>query len=204
MNPCYILLAMRMDDETLAARAKDGDERAFEELALRYSDRLYAFCRARLGSEDDARDAAQDALVRAYRSLPSYDSSKPWSAWLFSIAANRVKSRYAAAASSERLALKASAERAVADEASADRSGPEAEALRILAAKELRAAVAGLPASLRSPIELYYFAGLDVATVADALGLGMEAVKSRLLRARRRLGRMLGDSGQPDGRKKGI
>ena len=195
---------MRIDDETLAARAKDGDERAFEELALRYSDRLYSFCRARLGSEDDARDAAQDALVRAYRSLPSYDSSKPWSAWLFSIAANRVKSRYAAAASSERLALKASVERAVADEASADRSGPEAEALRILAAEELRAAVAGLPASLRSPVELYYFAGLDVATVAAALGLGMEAVKSRLLRARRRLGRMLGDSGQPDGRKKGI
>ncbi|HPG87676.1 MAG TPA: sigma factor, partial [Spirochaetales bacterium] len=105
---------MRVDDETLAARAKDGDERTFEELALRYSDRLYAFCRARLGSENDAKDSAQDALVRAYRSLPSYDSSKPWSAWVFSIAANRVKSRYAAASSAERLALRVSAEQAVA------------------------------------------------------------------------------------------
>ncbi len=204
MNPCNILLAMRVDDETLAARAKDGDERTFEELALRYSDRLYAFCRARLGSENDAKDSAQDALVRAYRSLPSYDSSKPWSAWVFSIAANRVKSRYAAASSAERLALRVSAEQAVADEASADRSGPEAEALRILAAEELRSAVAGLSASLRSPVELYYFAGLDVATVAAALGLGAEAVKSRLLRARRRLGRILGDTAQPDGCKKGM
>ena len=195
---------MRVDDETLAARAKDGDERTFEELALRYSDRLYAFCRARLGSENDAKDSAQDALVRAYRSLPSYDSSKPWSAWVFSIAANRVKSRYAAASSAERLALRVSAEQAVADEASADRSGPEAEALRILAAEELRSAVAGLSASLRSPVELYYFAGLDVATVAAALGLGAEAVKSRLLRARRRLGRILGDAAQPDGCKKGM
>jgi len=195
---------MRVDDETLAARAKDGDERTFEELALRYSDRLYAFCRARLGSENDAKDSAQDALVRAYRSLPSYDSSKPWSAWVFSIAANRVKSRYAAASSAERLALRVSAEQAVADEASADRSGPEAEALRILAAEELRSAVAGLSASLRSPVELYYFAGLDVATVAAALGLGAEAVKSRLLRARRRLGRILGDTAQPDGCKKGM
>ena len=204
MNPCNILLAMRVDDETLAARAKDGDERTFEELALRYSDRLFAFCRARLGSENDAKDSAQDALVRAYRSLPSYDSSKPWSAWVFSIAANRVKSRYAAASSAERLALRVSAEQAVADEASADRSGPEAEALRILAAEELRSAVAGLSASLRSPVELYYFAGLDVATVAAALGLGAEAVKSRLLRARRRLGRILGDTAQPDGCKKGM
>ncbi len=204
MNPCNILLAMRVDDETLAARAKDGDERTFEELALRYSDRLYAFCRARLGSENDAKDSAQDALVRAYRSLPSYDSSKPWSAWVFSIAANRVKSRYAAASSAERLTLRVSAEQAVADEASADRSGPEAEALRILAAEELRSAVAGLSASLRSPVELYYFAGLDVATVAAALGLGAEAVKSRLLRARRRLGRILGDTAQPDGCKKGM
>ena len=204
MNPCYFLLAMRVDDETLAARAKDGDERTFEELALRYSDRLYAFCRARLGSENDAKDSTQDALVRAYRSLPSYDSSKTWFARVFSIAANRVKSRYAAASSAERLTLRVSAEQAVADEASADRSGPEAEALRILAAEELRSAVAGLSASLRSPVELYYFAGLDVATVAAALGLGAEAVKSRLLRARRRLGRILGDTAQPDGRKKGM
>jgi len=204
MNPCNILLAMRVDDETLAARAKDGDERTFEELALRYSDRLYAFCRARLGSENDAKDSTQDALVRAYRSLPSYDSSKTWFARVFSIAANRVKSRYAAASSAERLTLRVSAEQAVADEASADRSGPEAEALRILAAEELRSAVAGLSASLRSPVELYYFAGLDVATVAAALGLGAEAVKSRLLRARRRLGRILGDTAQPDGCKKGM
>ena len=191
---------MRIDDETLAARAKDGDERAFEELALRYAKRLYAFCRARLGSDEDAKDAAQDALVRAYRSLPSYDSSKPWSAWLFSIAANRVKSRYAASASAERLAVKAAAERAIADEAVAEGSSPEVEALRALAAEELRSAVAGLPASLRSPVELYYFAGLDVASTAAALGLGLEAVKSRLLRARRRLGRILGDTAQPDGR----
>ena len=195
---------MRVDDETLAARAKDGDERTFEELALRYSDRLYAFCRARLGSENDAKDSTQDALVRAYRSLPSYDSSKPWFARVFSIAANRVKSRYAAASSAERLAVRAAAERAIADEAVADVSGPEAEALRALAAEELRSAVAGLPASLRSPVELYYFAGLDVASTAAALGLGIEAVKSRLLRARRRLGRILGDTAQPDGRKKGM
>ncbi len=204
MNPCYFLLAMRVDDETLAARAKDGDERTFEELALRYSDRLYAFCRARLGSENDAKDSTQDALVRAYRSLPSYDSSKTWFARVFSIAANRVKSRYAAASSAERLAVRAAAERAIADEAVADVSGPEAEALRALAAEELRSAVAGLPASLRSPVELYYFAGLDVASTAAALGLGIEAVKSRLLRARRRLGRILGDTAQPDGRKKGM
>lgn len=54
-------------------------------------------------------------------------------------------------------------------------------------AARIRSAVAGLGGNLRTVVDLYYFAGLSVAEVSQSLGIGEEAVKSRLFRARARL-----------------
>ncbi len=87
---------MKSDDDTsVISRILDGDGDAFRILVERYSDRLFHFCMARLGDQSDAEDAVQDVFVRAYRSLRTFDMSRNWSSWLFAIAANRVKSRYA-------------------------------------------------------------------------------------------------------------
>jgi RNA polymerase sigma-70 factor (ECF subfamily) len=85
---------------------------------------------------------------------------------------------------------------ASSDEASASLD-PAVHALDTLASENLRSAVASLPASYRAAVELYYFAGLGVSDVAKALGLGEEAVKTRLFRARKELSSLLDDSRQP-------
>jgi len=191
------------DDAALVGRVLAGEPDAFRSLVDRYSDRLYRFCRARLGDDADAEDAVQDVFVRAYRSLASFDASRSWPSWLFSIAANRVKSRYAARSSAARLTERAGGEALVVGEAASAGEDPAELAVGTMAAEALREAVAALPAAYRAPVELFYFAGLGVADVARALGLGEEAVKTRLFRARKELSRLLDDTGQPRGRGKG-
>lgn len=203
-SACYIRFSMEHDSDALIVeRVLAGDIDAFRALVDRYSDRLHHFCRARLGDDEDAEDAVQDVFVRAFRSLRSFDPSRNWASWLFTIAANRVKSRYAATASFAALVERAGAEASVSDELATEATDPAGQALDLLAAESLRAAIGALPKSLRAPVELYYFAGLSVADAAKALGLGEEAVKTRLFRARGKLTKLLGDSAQPAEREKG-
>jgi RNA polymerase sigma-70 factor (ECF subfamily) len=202
---CYIPYSMKSDDDdaSVIRRILEGDGGAFRILVDRYSDRLFHFCMARLGDQSDAEDAVQDVFVRAYRSLRTFDVTRNWSSWLFAIAANRVKSRYANRVSSTTIAERAGREAILADEMASDAIDPEQQVLDILAAEALRSAVASLPESYRAPVELYYFAGLSVSEIASTLGAGTEAIKTRLFRARKELSRILDDSRQPTGIMKG-
>lgn len=184
-------------------RVLAGDTEAFRTLVDRYSDRLFRFCRARLGDDADAEDAVQDVFVRAFQSLRSYDASRSWASWLFAIAANRVKSRYAARASARALVERSAREAAVVDEALEAQYDPERLSIEVLLGDELRAAVASLAPSYRAPVELYYFAGLDVSGVAAALSLGEEAVKTRLFRARKEILAWFDKKEQPKGSRRG-
>jgi len=65
------------DDASVVRRVLAGDVDAFRVLVDRYNDRLFQFCMARLGDSSDAEDAVQDVLVRAFRSLRSFDPASP-------------------------------------------------------------------------------------------------------------------------------
>jgi len=81
---------------------------------------------------------------------------------------------------------------------------PAEEAELALQKSALRIAVQSLPDDLRKPVALYYFAGLSVHETAHALGIGEEAVKTRLFRARGRLRKILQDEEQPKRPTRGI
>ncbi len=169
------------DDEAVA-RVLSGDRDAFRALVDRYGQRIAAFCGSRLRSDDEARDIAQEVFVRAYRSLATFRRGESFPAWLFAIAANQLRSRFRAFASDRH-----KVEAAGSEAASAAPSDPAEEAADAIGAQTLRKAVATLPRDQRLPVELYYFGGLSVAETARALGLGEEAVKTRLFRARKAL-----------------
>ena len=166
----------------LIERARAGDDGAFRRIVESYEARLLSFCRFRLGSEDEALDAVQEVLTRAWRALPGFRTDGNFASWLFAIAANHVRGRFRVRTSEARKVEAAGREQAV--QAAADPAEEAANAMRM---EELRTAVAGLPGELRSPVELYYFAGLSVGETAETLHLGEEAVKSRLFRARKRI-----------------
>lgn len=190
-------------DAFVAQRVIAGDTEAFRVLVDRYSDQLFRFCRARLGDDADAEDAVQDVFVRAFRSLRSYDPSRNWASWLFTIAANRVKSRYASRASTQRLVERTALEATVVDEALEAQYDPERTTIDVMLGDQVREAVASLAPSYRAPVELYYFAGLDIAGVAAALSLGEEAVKTRLFRARKEILAWFDKKEQPNGSRRG-
>lgn len=185
------------DDEAVA-RVLSGDRDAFRILVDRYGQRIVAFCGSRLRSEDEARDAAQEVFIRAYRSLGSFRRGESFPSWLFAIAANQLRTRFRIFASDRHKVEAAGSEAAAA--APAD---PAEQAADAMGAQALRRAVAALPRDQRLPVELYYFGELSVAEVARALSLGEEAVKTRLFRARKAL-RIALEGKQPRGDSRGI
>ncbi len=167
-------------------RVLAGDNRAFRPIVERYADRVLAFCRSRRLDEDEAADVVQDVFLRAFRSLGSFRLGESFPSWLFAIAANRLRSRGSKRSGDERKI------EAIAAEEGA-REGPDAlaEAEKAFEAEAVRKAVATLPEEQRRVVELYYFAELSVAEVTEVLGIGEEAVKSRLFRARKKLRSLL-------------
>ena len=188
-----------LDDVVVIQRVLGGDADAFRLIVRRYGARLRGFCLARLDDADEADDAVQDVLLRAYRSLGTFRLGTSFASWLFAIAANRVRTRRVRTSAREALVRRAADAARIAPV-----SDPADRALELIGREEVRRAVAGLPWPLRVVVELYYFAGLSVEETASALGLGREAVKSRLLRARRELARLAAEPAQPDQGREGI
>lgn len=182
---------MAMDDapgteDILAVqRVLSGDESAFASLVERHAGDLRRFCALRLGSREDAEDAVQEVFLRAFKALPSFKLGLSFRAWLFAIAANRIKTRYASRGREKDLRAKAESEYAVL--ADSGRADAEKEAIEALEAWAARSAISRLGPANRPVAELYYVAGLGVEEIGQALGLGAEAVKSRLFRARKEI-----------------
>ena len=77
-----------MTEGDLLKAARGGDERAFEKLVAPYRAELEAHCYRMLGSPQDAEDALQDALLRAWRGLPRFEGRSSLRSWLYKIATN--------------------------------------------------------------------------------------------------------------------
>lgn len=184
--------------DQLVLRARDGDAAAFRRIVDLWAPRVVSFLRAKLGSEEDASDAAQEVFVRVWSALDRFRVGENFAPWLFSIAANLAKSRWRSRAFESR-----KNEAVAAELSSALPDDPAESAHEALRAAEIREAVASLPVDFRRPVELFYFAGLGVRECAEALGLGEEAVKSRLFRARAKL-RIALEKKQPKSRPGGI
>lgn len=75
-------------DAALVERARAGDTQAFAQLVDRYQQRVFWVARGMLGNDEDARDAAQEAFIRVYRSLDRFDTRLRFYTWLYQIVVN--------------------------------------------------------------------------------------------------------------------
>jgi RNA polymerase sigma-70 factor (ECF subfamily) len=173
-------MTVALDDAGCVARTLKGDVAAFEPLVRRYERVLYTMAYRLTANAEDARDATQNAFVRAFTRLETFDASRSFFSWIYRIAVNEALNLRRSRPGTEPLADLATGA------ASLDEAMDEA-AVR----SRVRAAVARLPRRLRDVIVLRHFAELSYHDIADTLGVPEKTVKSRLFSARQRLGAVL-------------
>ena len=167
------------DDAAWVARCLTGDRAAFETLVRRYQQVLFTVALKLTGNEEDARDVTQNAFVRAYLKLDTYDPSRKFFSWLYRIAVNQSLNARRDRRSHEPLEEGIEAERGSDPVERFETSG------------RVQAGLMALSKEYREVIVMRYFADLSYEEIAEAVGIPEKTVKSRLFSARQRLGEIL-------------
>ena len=183
-----------MDDAELdlVRRARGGDTEAFRAIVEAHSRPLFRAAWRILGDAEGAEDAVQEAFLRAWRALASFDEEAELSTWLYRIAVNaaidqrRGRRRRQAVAAPLALDLDGAV---VAHSAEPD---PHRRAVSGEIARRTRAALERLPDAERTALLLRHFEGRSIAEIARALGRGENAAKQTVFRAVRKLRAALG------------
>lgn len=165
-------------DEVLVRAFVEGDERAFDELVLRYQRRVYAICYRYFGNAADAEDAAQEAFLALLRHAATYSGAASFSTWMYRVASNACNDLARKRARRPQLA-------AVPVEDTAD----ETEDLlsRRELALDLAAALDVLEPELRAVVVAHDVDGIPYADIAARSGVPVGTIKSRIHRAHARL-----------------
>ncbi len=186
-----------MEEREIIERVLAGDNDAFGLLVEKYQTKVYNLALRMCGNEDDALDLAQDAFVRAWRSLGSFQFESSFSTWLFRLSSNicldflRAKKRRAAVS----LTVSSDDEEETQLDLPDPGMGPEDAVIAAEDRRLLMEALNGLPADQRQIITLRAINDLSYAEIAEILGLQEGTVKSRLSRARTALRNKLLQSG---------
>src|SRR6201987_3109846 len=176
----------QLSDDQLLSQAKSGDQKAFGELCLRYNGMLKQKIVSIVRHQEDAEDVLQDTFLNAYKHLHAFRETCKFSTWLTKIGINtslallRKRRRLSETPADEFETLR------LRDPA----PDPEQEYMTDRTFLTLRKAIQELPPRTRVVMDLYYRKERRI-TEAAAIGITEAAVKSRILRARRRLGRSL-------------
>ena len=190
MQPCWSSVGRTAggsvsaaEDQAAVEKVLAGDVSAFEGLVRRWQKPLvnlaYRFCRDR----GRAEEMAQEAFLRAYRSLDRWRREAAFSTWLFALATNLYCSE-----------LRRIPVRMVSLDDVAEPRDPRVEEGRLRAEERnlvVRRAVYALPPKYRETLILFYFHDLDLTAAARSLGLPEGTVKARLARGREILRRKL-------------
>jgi RNA polymerase sigma-70 factor (ECF subfamily) len=184
-----------MTDEDLVDLVCKGETRRFEELVQRHQDAVYSMALRYARAAGDAEDIAQEAFLRAFRSLDSFRHEAKFSTWLFRITYNLCVDwgrRNAKVRAAERVLEE--------DEEIADRrSDVEGAVFAEIERKEIGAEASRLAERYRVVIMMYYYDGRSYDEIGKILGIPPKTVETRLYRARRQLRKALGRArGMPE------
>ena len=174
-----------MTDATLVRRVLDGDPRAFTILVDRHLQPCLRFATRMLGGRHDAEDVTQEALLRAYRALATYDPAGSFRTWLFAILVNRCRTSL--------LQRSRYVRRVVTDEDAMHNAVSSDDAAATELRIEIERALALLEPDQREAFLLKHVEQLGYDEMAVVTGAGVSALKMRVKRACERLQELLGE-----------
>ncbi|MDP6106953.1 MAG: sigma-70 family RNA polymerase sigma factor [Candidatus Brocadiia bacterium] len=175
-------------DLELVARVCGGDTEAFSGLVSRYQDRICNAAARLVARSPDAEDIAQEVFLKAFRNLKGFRREAEFSTWLYGIMLNSVRSYWRGQGRRKDVASFGSTGRSDNPHPSSNPPSPDEGPVELSARSEavaaVRRAIDELEHDLREVIVLRDIEGASYEQLAQALGLPLGTVKSRLFRAR--------------------
>jgi RNA polymerase sigma-70 factor, ECF subfamily len=165
----------------LLSKARGGNEFAFGEIVKRYQRRVYGVAYRIVRRHDVADDVAQEAFIRAYNALDTFDVSRPFGPWICRIAANLAVNHVRSPEAREEGLPEGHGE------TPSFGNGPLEGVLDREVQTILETALGKLPGEQRAVFVLRQLQGLSYREIADTLEISLGTVMSRLSRARERL-----------------
>lgn len=173
------------EEQVWLEQARQGDKAAFGKIIEAYQTPVYNLAYRMLNNAGEAEEAAQEAFIRAYTRLDSYDPAHKFSTWLLSITSN-----YCIDQIRKRRALLLSIDEPLAPHPAlmSDRSkGPEAQLMMNQQQELVQSLLAELAPDYRQAVVLRYWHEMSYEEIAEVMDTSVSAIKSRLFRARRQL-----------------
>src|ERR1700729_1989707 len=178
------------DESTLVAQAREGDTVAFGELVRRYEGKIFRLAQHITQNREDAEDILQETFLKAYEHLDQFQGNSKFYTWVVRIAVNQSLMKLRRRKTDRSVSLDETidtGEDTIVREIAAWGEDPEERFSREELGEILDCAVKGLETPYRSVFVLRDIEELSTEETANALGLSIPAVKSRLLRARLQL-----------------
>ncbi len=180
----------REQEREIVQRVLSGDTEAFETLVLEHQNKVYSLALRMVGNEEDARDMAQEAFIRAFNSLTGFRGDSKFSVWLYRLTSNICIDFLRSRAKKYTVSMtwtddegEETGELEVPDET----YSPEAQLDRSLIRESVRRGLDTLSPQYREILLLREINGLSYEEIGRVLGIEEGTVKSRIFRARKKL-----------------
>ena len=178
-------------DAPLVAAAAGGDIAAFETLVRRHQTRLVGYLRGLTNADADAEDLAQEAFLRAYRSLRGFRGTSSFKTWLYQIATNVFRTWLEKKRNQAGLSAVSLDAPMPGTEEAMDPAGETNPEGRHVDRDAIDRALADLPADQREAVLLRDVEGFEYREIAEQLNVPLGTVESRIFRGRQRLRELL-------------
>ena len=179
-----------IEEFTLVSQAREGDKAAFSELVRRYEGKIFRLAQHVTQNREDAEDVLQETFMKAYEHLDQFKGDSKFYTWIVRIAVNQALMKLRRRKTDKTVSIDETidtGEDTVVREIAAWDENPEQQYTRDELGGILDTAVRSLEPLYRSVFVLRDIEELSTEETAEALGLSVPAVKSRLLRARLQL-----------------
>lgn len=183
----------REEELEIILKVRAGDTDAFEALVLEHQNKVYSLALRMVGNEEDARDMAQEAFIRAFNSLASFRGESKFSVWLYRLTSNICIDFLRGRAKRRTVSLNWEDEDGEEGELEIpdERFSPEARLERTELRESVRRGLDSLSPEYREILLLREINGLSYDEISRALNLEEGTVKSRIFRARKKLSEFL-------------
>ena len=176
----------REQEREIIDRVLSGDTEAFEALVLEHQNKVYSLALRMVGNEEDARDMAQEAFIRAFSSLTGFRGDSKFSVWLYRLTSN-ICIDFLRSRAKKRTVSMTWTDDAGELEIPDERFSPEEQFDRTSIRESVQRGLDSLSPQYREILVLREINGLSYEEIGRVLGIEEGTVKSRIFRARKKL-----------------